>query len=442
MRDPRDVRAVVEGSPYVAYAYGYPHKTAYRTLSERKRLRDVWRDEDRSALAMYVHVPFCEMRCGFCNLFTQVRPGDDVEGRYVDMLERQASVVANEIGTASFARAAIGGGTPTHLDPSRLDRLLKLVETTTRSSLDVLLTSVETSPGTATDERLDVLRAHQVHRVSIGVQSFVDAESHAAGRPQRRREVDAALTRIRDREFAILNVDLMYGLGGQTTESWSSSIDEAIRWRAEEIYLYPLYVRPLTGLAKLGRSWDDERVALYRHGRDRLREAGYTQVSMRMFRAPHAPTNGGPRYTCQTDGTIGLGCGARSYTTGLHYSEEFAVGSGGVRDIISAFLERSDEQLSFAWYGVELGEEEQRRRFAILSILALEGLDLATFETRYGCVVERDLPEIVQLVDAGLATRTGDVISLNERGVERADAIGPWLTSDTMGRRMTEFSLR
>jgi oxygen-independent coproporphyrinogen III oxidase len=58
-------------SPYQGYVYAYPHKTAYRPLSPRPALRDVWAAEERSALFLYLHVPFCEMRCGFCNLFTR-----------------------------------------------------------------------------------------------------------------------------------------------------------------------------------------------------------------------------------------------------------------------------------------------------------------------------------------------------------------------------------
>ncbi|MBD4029592.1 coproporphyrinogen III oxidase family protein, partial [Xanthomonas citri pv. citri] len=69
----------------------------------------------------------------------------------------------------------------------------------------------------------------------------------------------------------------------------------------------------------------DERLVLYRAGRDHLLAAGYTQVSMRMFRAPHARDGDAPVYCCQSDGMVGIGCGARSYTAGLHYSSEYGV---------------------------------------------------------------------------------------------------------------------
>src|SRR5262249_36887626 len=105
----------------------------------------------------------------------------------------------------------------------------------------------------------------------------------ASARPQKTATVTAALEMIRAEGFPTLNVDLIYGLPGQTPSSWLYSLREALRWRPEELYLYPLYVRPLTGLGRSHREWDDVRLACYRAGRDLLRERGYQQVSMRMF---------------------------------------------------------------------------------------------------------------------------------------------------------------
>src|SRR5207248_3751773 len=126
-----------------------------------------------------------------------------------------------------------------------------------------------------------------VDRISIGVQSFVEAEAAAAGRAQRTAEVEEALARIREAGFPRLNIDLIYGLPGQTVESWLGSLRAALRFAPEELYLYPLYVRPLTGLGRSSRSWDDQRLTCYREARALLLVCGYEQVSMRMFRARH-----------------------------------------------------------------------------------------------------------------------------------------------------------
>ena len=88
---------------------------------------------------------------------------------------------------------------------------------------------------------------------------------------------------MREAGFPTINIDLIYGLPGQTVNSWLQSIESALRFQPEEIYLYPLYVRPLTGLGCTDKEWDDIRIACYRTGRSLLLSQGYSQISMRMF---------------------------------------------------------------------------------------------------------------------------------------------------------------
>ena len=97
-------------TPYAGYSYAYPHKTAYRPFPEPVPLRTLWAEENRSALFLYLHVPFCEMRCGFCNLFTTANPKANLTQVYLGALRRQAEQVRDALGEASFARLAIGGG--------------------------------------------------------------------------------------------------------------------------------------------------------------------------------------------------------------------------------------------------------------------------------------------------------------------------------------------
>ena len=117
--------------------------------------------------------------------------------------------------------------------------------------------------------------------------------------------------------------------------------EAALRWQPEELYLYPLYVRPLTGLDRRGAvAHDDLRLALLPGSAATCCLAeGYEQVSMRMFRRAGVGDADDPVYCCQDDGMVGLGCGARSYTRRLHYSTDFAVGRPGVREIIADYVE-------------------------------------------------------------------------------------------------------
>ena len=332
--------------PYQSYVYAYPHKTAYHPLADRPALRGLWADEPKDALSLYLHIPFCEVRCGFCNLFTRIGAPDGLTTAYLDALERQAGAVSEALGDgARFAAAAFGGGTPTFLEAAELERLCDIAEKRMGADLAAVPLSVEASPATATADRLAVLAARGTTRLSLGVQSFVDTEARSAVRPQRRADVEAALTRIREAGIPVLNIDLIYGIDGQTERSWLRSLDAALAWHPEELYLYPLYVRPLTGLGRKGAAeseeeWDARRLRLYRLGRDHLLARGYEQVSMRMFRRADAPATGGEDYACQTDGMIGLGCGARSYTSGLHYSFDYAVDMREIRGIIDDYVSR------------------------------------------------------------------------------------------------------
>lgn len=448
--DPAAAPAELE-SPYAGYVYSYPHKTAYRPLEPAPALRDVWEGQDLSALFLYFHIPFCEMRCGFCNLFTRTGAPAELVDRYLGALERQARAVRDAIPGARFAVGAIGGGTPTYLEPGELERLFAIGREVMGADFTAMPLSVETSPATATPDRLAVLAAHGTTRISIGVQSFDDAEARAAGRPQRRAEVEAALGAIRDSGVPTLNIDLIYGIDGQTHASWRASLDAALTWRPEEVYLYPLYVRPLTGLGRRAATraaWDAERLELYRAGRDRLRDAGYRQVSMRMFRCADAPegsvTDADSGYRCQRDGMVGLGCGARSYTADLHYSFDYAVGIGEVRAIIDEYVTLGQDAFRHARVGYRLDAGEQRRRHLLTSLLQADGLDAADYRERFGTDAAADFAaELAPLADAGLlSAEAGGGPRLTDEGLAWSDAIGPALFSPRTGALMDGYRPR
>jgi oxygen-independent coproporphyrinogen-3 oxidase len=428
-------------SPYDGYVYAYPHKTAYRPLEPRPGLRNVWSGERTDALFLYLHIPFCEMRCGFCNLFTRTGAPEELVGAYLSALERQAVAVREAVPDARFVTGAIGGGTPTYLSPAELGRLFDLAENVLGADFRAISLSVETSPATATADRLAVLAGRGATRLSIGVQSFVDAEARAAVRPQKRCEVEAALGRIRDAAFEVLNIDLIYGIDGQTPRSWRHSLDAALAWRPEELYLYPLYVRPLTGLGRKDREWDDQRLDLYRVGRDHLLEAGYEQVSMRMFRLPGS--GGSAEYCCQTDGMVGLGCGARSYTEGLHYSYEYAVGARHVRAIIEDYVRLPADAFAVANVGFRLDDEERRRRHLIQSLLQAEGMSRAAYRERFGGDAMDDFgTELCRYAELGWLEDDGDLVRLTEEGLSYSDAIGPALFSGRVEALMRAYEER
>ncbi|UIX28667.1 STM4012 family radical SAM protein [Streptomyces sp. GQFP] len=437
--------------PYQSYTYAYPHKTAYRPLSPEPGLADLWAGESRQSLSLYLHIPFCEIRCGFCNLFTRIGAPDGLTGRYLDAVQRQAAAVREALGDAEpprFANAAFGGGTPTFLEAPELERLCDIAEREMGVDLRAVPLSVEASPSTATADRLAVLAERGTTRLSLGVQSFVEEEARAAVRPQHRSDVEAALARIREAAVPVLNIDLIYGIDGQTAASWRYSLDAALAWRPEEIYLYPLYIRPLTGLgrrvdpAAADREWDEQRLRRYREGRDHLLSQGYEQVSMRMFRRSDAPPQGPDNYACQTDGMIGLGCGARSYTSRLHYSFDYAVSMGEIRGIIDDYTATTD--FSRALHGRWVDEDEARRRHLLQSLLQAQGMPVAEYRLRFGSDPYADFPAELDTLDArGWLDHGQDrQLRLSAEGLAHSDAIGPEFFSPDVRAAMAAYETK
>ncbi|MCZ8521338.1 MULTISPECIES: STM4012 family radical SAM protein [Paenibacillus] len=423
--------------PYRSYLYSYPHKTSYRELETRLPLSDLWSQELADTFFLYMHIPFCGARCGFCNLFTLPDKRADVHAQYVDALERQAAQWAPFLQNKPVARFAIGGGTPTLLEPRQLDRLFHIAQHVIGVDPLQASISVETSPETVTSERLAILKSRQVDRVSMGIQSFIESEAEAIYRPQKPQEVERALEQLKQYQFPILNLDLIYGLPGQTLDTWMYSLDKALSYEPEEIFIYPLYTREHTIVKpeQIRQSGEDQRVRFYRAARERMLAHGYTQYSMRRFAKAEA---GSAKpllpYGCQEEGMVGLGCGARSYTRSVHYSSRYSVGRSATASIIADYVAAAD--YTHADYGIVLSKDDQQRRFILKALLHTEGLVLSSYAERFGASVLADYPELNLLLHTDLAAVEQEVLRLTEEGLMYSDAIGDWFISPDIRARM------
>src|SRR5262249_16074710 len=151
-----------------------------------------------------------------------------------------------------------------------------------------------------------------------------------------------------------------------------------------------------------------------------LLDSGYNQVSMRMFEKRAIAKRCGPVYCCQDDGMIGQGCGARSYTTGLHYASEYAVGANGVRESLADYIDKPAKAVEFADYGIGLHIDEQRSRYIIQSLLQAEGLNIDSYRARFGSNLLEDLPQLRELLERNFAINDADSFKLSEAGLERS----------------------
>jgi oxygen-independent coproporphyrinogen-3 oxidase len=136
---------------------------------------------------------------------------------------------------------------------------------------------------------------------------------------------------------------------------------------------------------------------------------------------------------------IGLGCGARSYTRGLHYALDYAVGPRGIKGILADYLARGDADFAAAGHGFALDSDEQRRRYLLQSILNAEGLDVGRYAARFGSDPADDFPDLRTFADLGLLEYNGGRWVPTASGLEWSDALGPWFFSDRVRTLMAGY---
>jgi len=195
-------------------------------------------------LALYLHLPWCVRKCPYCDFNSHERSGELPEGEYVDALIADLEELLASIWGRRIVSVFIGGGTPSLFSPDSIDRLLSAMRARIAIVPDAEVT-LEANPGTAEAGRFAGYRAAGVNRLSLGVQSFDDAMLGALGRIHSAAEARAAIE-LAQRHFDDVNLDLMYGLPGQSLEMARADIAEAIGCRTTHLSAYQLTIEPNT----------------------------------------------------------------------------------------------------------------------------------------------------------------------------------------------------
>jgi len=332
---------------------------------------------------------------------------------YLQAIERQIPQI--NLHSRQIESIVIGGGTPLLLSAAQLERLFRMLP-----GIDSAPICIETSPNETSPEKIAVLKSFNVQRVSLGVQSFVDSELKALIRHHSADSAHKALELLRD--FPILNVDLIYGIPGQTINTLLDSLMAAMVYEPEEVFLYPLYIRKGTGLEGcIPQSTFDDVV---KNAQAYLHEQGYTALSMRRYAKSQ-----GFASSCGFEKTIALGCGGRSYLGNLHFCSPYSVYESECLKAIEAFI--STENHLHITHGIFLNDDELKRRYIIKNLLHSVGLSLAGYKKAFGTNAIDEFPILNQIK----LQRSGDTIHL-EHGFRASDEIGPLFISPDIARRM------
>lgn len=416
-------------SRYVSYMYSYPHKTAYRTLTPPVSLSPYLERLEGREASLYFHIPFCAHKCGYCNLFSQQCCDAERISLYLHTMRRQAEQLSVAAQGLKFTSFAVGGGTPLILDEGQLEELFCLAELFGVHPSRVF-TSVETSPEYTQKSVLRQLRARGVERLSMGVQSFNETELKKLKRRPGLGTVVGALENIVEAGFPQFNLDLIYGIEGQTVESFMRSLNTALTYRPNELFIYPLYVRPGTRINV--RSTDDIGYAIYKSARELLVGQGFVQTSMlRFVRRETTETE----FSCGDEVMLSCGAGGRSYLGNLHYATPYAVRQQAIADEIDHYIRTTD--FMTAANGFLLSTEEMQIRFIIKNLMYHRGVDLAEYEKRFGEKPDRNL--FREFTDRGWIEETGRIVRLTEEGMAYSDYIGQAFISPVVRKLMSEY---
>jgi oxygen-independent coproporphyrinogen-3 oxidase len=360
--------------------------------------RETTANTQDGGFAVYVHWPFCESKCPYCDFNSHVRHRPVDQGRYAAALARELAAMASWTDDRRPVSVFFGGGTPSLMEPSTVASVLEAIDRILGLPTDAEVT-LEANPSSVEQTRFEGYRAAGVNRVSLGVQSLEDAALAALGRRHDAATAREALALAR-RIFPAVSADLIYARPGQTTADWAAELSAMLEICGDHLSLYQLTIEPETRFWDLHRAGklkvpdEDLSADLYELTHELASAAGFTRYEVSNHARPGAEARHnlvywrGGRY-------LGVGPGAhgrvatdegRVATSTLKTPEDWlaSVEAGG-----HGLAER--EELDAAARGAE---------YLLMALRLDEGLDLAAYARRAGASLEEG--RVTALVEQGL----------------------------------------
>ena len=368
-----------------------------------------------AALGLYLHIPFCDAICNYCN-FNRGLLDTELKARYLVALE-------GEIARASEATPVdtifLGGGTPSVLTPAEVETLLSAC----RDAFDLrpgAEITLEMNPEGASHTRLHGYRAAGVNRLSLGIQSFRDEELQRLGRLHSAGRAVEAFGTARAAGFDNISLDLMVWLPEQTVIAWMESVEQLISMGPDHASLYLLELYPNAPLREeMARgSWeqapDEAAVEMYHCGLAALEDAGYRQYEISNVARHDYRSRHNLKYWSGGE-WLGFGCGAHSTRGRRRWQNVSDIGDYAARMKAGEAVVGSSRELS---------DEERLTDTMFLGLRLVEGIDLDLIEVRFGQDPwDRWGSELEPFVAAGLLVREERRLRLTREGMLLANEI-------------------
>lgn len=372
------------------------------------------RDTD---VGLYIHIPFCARKCGYCDFYSIVPTGSQAENLIDALLIELDRALA--VGDYRVETVFVGGGTPSYLPESLLARLADRLRCVAERYHPIEF-SVEANPVSLTPSKAAILRDAGVNRISLGAQSFNEAELRQLDRLHTPDDIVAGVELVRRYGFEHINLDLIFGIPGQTLESWEDSLCRAMALGPDHLACYGLTYEPGTSLTRhrdegrLVPATEDLEAQMYEKAIDLLVEAGFEHYEISNFARPGGECLHNIRYWHSQPG-IGIGPAAASYLNGRRWRNVVSVNEY-VRKIRSGESTMVDSEA--------LSPLHRAGEAAMLRLRMAQGIEADQFLAQTGfdpCELFADA--IRKHVGTGLLKADEHRIALTREGLLLADAV-------------------
>ena len=353
-----------------------------------------------NSLGLYLHIPFCRSKCDYCDFYS-LAGQDDRMNDYQKALLQQILDTAPRTKKQVVNSVYIGGGTPTWYGEKRLLEVIGAVKKRFTLSRDVEFT-LEANPDSVDEKMLKRLRRAGVNRLSMGMQSACDKELAAVHRPHTFKQVELAVKAARDAKIKNLNLDLIYGLPGQTEHSWRASVEAALALEPEHLSCYGLAVEEGTPLARRVAEGeqlpdDDQQAQRYLWTVKRLAQAGFEQYEVSNFSKTGCQSRHNLKYWMGRP-YVGLGAAAHSDFGGCRYSFVRDL-EGYIRGVLGdgKLVDEMDQ----------IPRRERGSEYLMLRLRTTHGIEEWEYRREYYMNFDPIAAKLAQFEQKGWVARTG-----------------------------------
>ena len=378
-------------------------------------------DASASDVGLYLHIPFCVKRCHFCAFYLVMQEEKRIE-RFLSALEVEFTLYAaqQDFSGRPVSTVYVGGGTPTALSSAQLAQVLKKVATIFSLTKDCEVT-VEATPESLTSAYLDTLLDAGVTRLSMGVQTFDEYERVCLGLSSPLEEATAGIRLVKQSGFANFNLDVIYGIPGQTLSSWDHTLRQACAWEPTHLSCYALSLEEGTRFEAAFRRGElnvietDREKVLQERTTERLNVAGYGQYEIANWAKPGRACRHNQRYW-QGQDYVGMGPSAQSYLSGCRF--------GNLANLDQYCRRLENGELPVA-EREQLSISQQEKERVVFGLRMLEGVPITWLEKLEHNPTWK--ASLATLAEEEYVVRTSSRLALTVKGRQFADTVGTQL---------------